>query len=429
MTDRTVKIEQLSRVEGEGALDLRIRGGRIEDVKLRIFEPARFFEALLRGRDFCEAPDITARICGICPVAYLMSASHAMEDACGITVGGQLRELRRLIYCGEWIESHTLHIAMLHAPDFLGYPDAIAMAKEYPEAVKSALRVKQIGNELVRVLGGREVHPINCRVGGFYRTPGESELRALRPQLEDGLTGALRLVRLVASFEFPSFEKDYELVALQHPEEYPFNEGRLVSTKGMDVDVRDYDQALSEEQVEHSTALHSCVEGRGAAHMGPLARYALNYERLTPGAKGAAVEAGLGTICRNPFKSIIVRAVEVVFAFEEALRIVDAYRQPPAPYIEVPPRSGCGYAATEAPRGLCYHRYRIDETGRIEAAKIVAPTSVNQRIIEEDLRDYIQPHVELPDAELQLECERAIRNYDPCISCSTHFLKLHVDRT
>lgn len=428
MTDRTVKVEHLARVEGEGALDLRIRDGRIEDVKLRIFEPARFFEAFLRGRDFREAPDITARICGICPVAYLMSASHAMEDACGIAVGGQLRELRRLIYCGEWIESHALHIAMLHAPDFLGYPDAMAMAKAHPETVKSALRVKQIGNELMRALGGREVHPINCRVGGFYRTPGKSELRALRPQLEEGLDGALRLARFVAGFDFPAFEKEYEFVALKHPGEYPFNEGRLTSTEGIDVEMRDYDRVLLEDQVEHSTALHSRVAGRDAAHMGPLARYALNYERLTPRAKRAAADAGLGTVCRNPYKSIVVRAVEVIFAFEEALRIVDAYQPPPAPYVEVPPRSGCGYAATEAPRGLCYHSYRIDEEGRIEEAKIVAPTSVNQRIVEQDLRELIQPYVELPDAALQLECERAIRNYDPCISCSTHFIKLHVDR-
>jgi coenzyme F420-reducing hydrogenase alpha subunit len=428
MTNRTIRVEQLARVEGEGALDLRIRDGKIEDVKLRIFEPARLFEAFLRGRDFREAPDITARICGICPVAYIMSASHAMEDACGITVDGQLRELRRLIYCGEWIESHTLHIAMLHAPDFLGCPDVMAMAREHPETVKLALRVKKIGNEVVRVLGGREVHPINCRVGGFYRTPSKPELGALRPLLEEGLDGALRLVQFVAGFDFPMFEKDYEFVALRHPTEYPFNEGRLTSTGGIDVAVQDYDRVLDEEQVEHSTALHSRLKGRGAAHMGPMARYALNYARLTPGAKRAAADAGLGTICRNPFKSIIVRAVELVFAFEEALRIVDAYQPPPAPFVEVPARSGCGYAATEAPRGLCYHRYRIDEAGLIEEAKIVAPTSVNQHIIEQDLRDFIQPHIELPDAALQLECERAIRNYDPCISCSTHFLKLHVDR-
>jgi coenzyme F420-reducing hydrogenase alpha subunit len=242
------------------------------------------------------------------------------------------------------------------------------------------------------------------------------------------LDGALRLARFVAGLDFPTFEKEYEFVALQHPEEYPFNEGRLTSTGGIDVEVRDYDQVLLEEQVEHSTALHSRVKGRGAAHMGPLARYALNYERLTPGAKRAAADAGLGPVCRNPYKSIVVRAVEVIFAFEEALRIVDAYQPPLAPCVQTSPRSGCGYAATEAPRGLCYHSYRIDEAGRIEEAKIVAPTSVNQRIIEQDLRDLIQPHVALPDAALKLECERAIRNYDPCISCSTHFLKLNVDR-
>jgi coenzyme F420-reducing hydrogenase alpha subunit len=170
-TTRTIKVDYLARVEGEGAMFLKIENDLLKDVKLKIFEPPRFFEALLRGRKFTEAPDITARICGICPVAYQMSAIHAMEQACGVSVTGPLRELRRLIYCGEWIASHTLHIYMLHAPDFLGYPSAVEMAKDFPVDVERGLALKKVGNEIMKLMGGREIHPINVRIGGFYRTP------------------------------------------------------------------------------------------------------------------------------------------------------------------------------------------------------------------------------------------------------------------
>lgn len=428
MSTRTIKVDYIARVEGEGALRIRITDGKLEDVRLKIFEPPRFFEAFLRGRGFMEAPDITARICGICPVAYLMGACHAMEMICGVTIPKPIRELRRLIYCGEWIESHILHMAMLHAPDFLGYPDAIAMAKDHPEIVKKALRLKKIGNDIMVLLGGREIHPINVRLGGFYKLPTKRQLRALEDDLKWGLETSREMVRFASSLEFQDFEQDYEFVCLRHPDEYPFNEGRLVSNKGIDVPISEYDNILIEEHVPHSTALHSSVKGRGNCHVGPLARYTMNYHQLTPLAKEAAREAGLKETCYNPFKSIIVRAVEVVFAFEEALRLIEQYEQPDRPYVEVHPRAGTGYGCTEAPRGICYHRYRIDDAGTIQEAKIVSPTAVNQSTIESDLRHFIEPNMDLPDDRLQWECEQAIRNYDPCISCSAHFLKLEVER-
>lgn len=426
---RTIKVDYIARVEGEGALHLKIHQGQVESAQLRIFEPPRFFEAFLRGRRFDEAPDITARICGICPVAYLMSSSHAMERIAGVQVDGQLRELRRLLYCGEWIESHVLHIYMLHLPDFLGFHDAIALAKVQPEAVKNALRLKKIGNELMRVLGGREIHPVNVRLGGFYRAPRREELEALIPELEWALQTSLATVKLTAGLDFPAFDRDYEFVALRHPHEYPLCEGRLVSSRGLDVDISEYDEYLTEHHDPHSTALRSYTPSGGMVHLGPLARYALNHDRLTPLARQAAAEAGLGEVCRNPFKSIVVRAVEVVFAVEEALRIIRAYREPAQSFIEVKPRAGTGYGASEAPRGICYHRYSIDDDGIIQDAKIVAPTSVNQRVIEEDLYQYVAPNVHLSDDELRGTCEQAIRNYDPCISCSVHFLNLTVERT
>ena len=427
MSGKTIKVDYLARVEGEGALHVKIQGQRVTEVKLRIFEPPRFFEAFLRGRQFSEASDITARICGICPVAYQMSACHAMEDALGVKVDGPLRELRRLLYCGEWIESHALHVYMLHAPDFLGYEDSIQMAKDHREIVQRGLQLKKAGNEIVNLLGGREIHPVNVRVGGFYKIPAKQDFLALAEKLKWARDAALETVRWVATFSFPQFERYYEFVALRHPDEYPFNEGRLVSNKNLDIPVREYDLHFTEEHLAHSNALHSSMNGRGAYFVGPMARYSLNFDRLSPLAQQAAKEAGLGPVCHNPFQSIIIRSVEIVYACDEALRIIREFEMPEKPAVEVRPRVGTGYGCTEAPRGILYHRYRIDAQGSILDAKIVPPTSQNLTTIEGDLRDFVPPRVNLPTRELQRQCEQAVRNYDPCISCATHFLKLHIE--
>lgn len=435
---RTIQVDYLARVEGEGALRVKLCGDRVVDVQLRIFEPPRFFEAFLRGRAYTEAPDITARICGICPVAYQMSAVHAMEDALGLRVEGPVRELRRLLYCGEWIESHALHVYMLHAPDFLGYQDAIALAKDHPAIVLRGLALKKAGNEIVALVGGREIHPINVRVGGFYRLPTRSELAPLSERLKQARDAALETVRWVAGFDFPDFEQDYEFVALRHPEEYPFNEGRIVSNRGLDIAVREYEQHFQEEHVERSNALHSVLRGHGTYFVGPLARYNLNFDRLSLLAREAATQAGLGPTCRNPFQSIVVRAVELVYACDEALRAIENYGNsgdtiPNSNELsivspELTPRESSGCGCTEAPRGILFHRYRLDAQGTILDAKIVPPTSQNQKRIEEDLRHFVEARASLPKDELTWACEQVIRNYDPCISGATHFLKLEVER-
>ena len=407
---------------------VQIENGQVVEVKLNIYEPPRFFEAFLRGRAFTEAPDITARICGICPVAYQMSAVQAMEQACGVEVDGQLRALRRLLYCGEWIESHTLHVFMLHAPDFLGYESAIDLARDQPELVALALELKKTGNELMTVVGGREVHPINVKVGGWYRAPRKRELTALVDKLERAREIALEAVRLTSAFDFPDYRQDYELVALDEPGEYPIDRGRIVSSGGLDIAVSEYDEHFVEDHVEWSNALHSRLIARGSYLCGPLARFALAADRLSPVARQAAKDAGLEPSERNPFRSIVVRCVELVYAADEALRLIAAYEEPDAPAVEVEPRAGVGYGCTEAPRGILYHRYSLDEDGTILDAKIVPPTSQNQRTIEEDLRGVVERSLDVPDDELALLCEQTIRNYDPCISCATHFLKLEVER-
>jgi len=429
MKSRTIKVDYLARVEGEGALYVKIQGDKVVDVKLKIFEPPRFFEAFLRGRRFSEAPDITARICGICPIAYQMSAVHAMEDAFGVKVEGPLRDLRRLIYCGEWIESHTLHVYMLHAPDFLGFQDAIQMARQHPEIVKRGLQLKKAGNEIVSLVGGREIHPINVKVGGFYRAPTRSDLAPLLERMKWARDAALDTVQWVSQLSIPEFEQDYVFVSLSHPDEYPFNEGRLVSSRGLDISVHDYDDNFTEEHVAYSNALHSVLKPHTPYHVGPLARYSLNFDRLSPIAQEAARSAGLGPVCRNPFQSIIVRSIEILQACNEAIELIERYQPPDDPSVAVHPRAARGYACTEAPRGTLYHRYRIDESGTIRDAKIVPPTSQNQKTIEQDLWQFIPKHVQDSQNELRWRCEQAIRNYDPCISCATHFLKLDLERS
>jgi sulfhydrogenase subunit alpha len=302
------------------------------------------------------------------------------------------------------------------------------MAKEHPEMVKLGLNLKKLGNELVTFLGGREIHPINVRVGGFYRVPHKRELLPLAEKLKWAREAALKGLRWVAALPMPEFEQDYEFVALSHDSEYPFNEGRLKSNQGLNISVQEYDEHFVEEQVPYSHALQSVVKARDCYLTGPLARYNLNFEHLSPLAREAAREAGLSPVCRNSFQSIIVRMVEILYAVDEALAIMEAYEMPDRPAVPVTPRAGVGYAVTEAPRGSLYHRYRLDDQGIILDAKIVPPTSQNQKAMEQDLYQFVPGRLHLPDEELTWRCEQLIRNYDPCISCSTHFLKLKIER-
>jgi len=426
--DRTLDVRSLARVEGEGAMHVRVRGETVEDVRLDIYEPPRFFEALLRGRRHTEPPDITARICGICPVAYQMSACAAIEDACAVVVDPAVADLRRLLYCGEWIESHTLHIYLLHAPDFLGYPSALDMAKDRRDLVERGLAMKKAGNEIVELLGGRAIHPVNIRVGGFYRTPSPRELVPLRERLRTAVDQALETVRWAAGFDFPDFHHDHELLALVSPGRYAIESGTVATTAGRTFEVQRFEDHIIEEQVPHSTALHARLAGRGRYAVGPSARYTLNRQWLSPLALEAADAAGLGADCRNPYRSILVRAVETVYALDEAIRLIDRYEPPARPFVDVPPRQAVGYGATEAPRGILFHRYGIDAEGLITSARIVPPTSQNQASIEDDLRRFVGSRLDLDDERLTWQCEQAIRNYDPCISCSTHFLDLTMER-
>jgi coenzyme F420-reducing hydrogenase alpha subunit len=288
--------------------------------------------------------------------------------------------------------------------------------------------LKKTGNALLRLLGGRDIHPINVRVGGFYSVPTRLELFKFADEMKRARDDAVAVLKWAAGLPFPDYARDYEFVALRHPNEYPMNEGRIASSRGLDIAVEQYEDEFEERQVPHSTALQAVLKRRGAYLVGPLARYALNRDRLPPAVAALAAEAGLDEVCGNPFRSILVRIVEVVFACEEALRLITEYEPPAAAAARVEAHAGVGCAATEAPRGLLFHRYRIGVDGSIEAARIVPPTSQNQGSIEEDLRVVATGSLDQPEEALRAICEQAIRNHDPCISCATHFLKLNVIR-
>jgi sulfhydrogenase subunit alpha len=438
MTHKNIdfRVPTLARVEGEGALHVAVEGDVITDLRLEIYEPPRFFESFLRGRGFAEPVDITARVCGICPVAYQMSAATALEAIAGVEVGGVLRDLRRLMYAGEWIESHVLHIGFLHAPDFLGAASGIELAGRHPELIEKVLRLKKIGNEIIEVVGGRPIHPVNVRLGGFYRAPDREAIGALAEPLRWAHQAAIELVEWVAGFEFPDVRIDHEFVALRHQHEYAVMSGRLVSDRGLDIDVAEFDTEFAEHQVAHSTALHARRRNSTTPYLtGPLARWANNRDRVPAGVDALARSLGVPDVERNPFRSIVIRSLEVLIAVTQAQALVDAYVEPESAFLPVVPAAGIGWGATEAPRGVLLHRYAADDAATITDARIIPPTSQNQAAIEADVRRVVEQHLrahsfddETADHELQHLCETAVRNHDPCISCATHFLTIDMQR-
>jgi coenzyme F420-reducing hydrogenase alpha subunit len=422
---REIHVPILTRVEGEGALNIVLNQKAIERVELNIYEPPRFFEAFLSGRSHNEVADITARICGICPIAYQMTAVQAIESAWGIDIPVPVQRLRRLMYLAEWIESHGLHIHLLHAPDFFGCDSGLDLAKQNPQAVQRGLKVKKIGNHVLEILGGRAIHPISLAVGGFYRLPRREELNALIEDFRWGLQASIEITRWVGSFEFPDFHSPSIYVALQSPREYAIMSGSVASSDGGLLQISDYEDVFYEEHVPHSTALHSRRKGSEKPYqVGPLARVHLNYDSLSPTAKRLAEEIKWVLPTFNPYHSIIARALELIQAFEEGLEIIKAFEPTTKARQDYQPSEGHGCSITEAPRGLIYHRYDLNSDGTVRSAKIVPPTSQNQRQIEQDLYKALPGLLECDDAYVAQTCEKLIRNYDPCISCSTHFLKV-----
>jgi coenzyme F420-reducing hydrogenase alpha subunit len=429
MAERSVYIQvpSLARVEGEGALDLVIENDRIERLQLRIYEPPRLFERFLLGRSYEEVPDMVARICGICPVAYQLTAVGAIEDAFGLSPEPWVHHMRRVLYCGEWIQSHALHIHLLAAPDFFGCDSVVELARSHGDVVRRGLMLQGLGNDLMRMLGARSVHPVGVRVGGFHHAPSEAAAAEMHARLRDALPQALELVDWVAGIEVPGDDQDFTQVTVRHDTDYPLHQGRIVSSAGLDIAAGEFEAHFAEQQVEHSTALWCLHQGEPYL-VGPLARVNLCLEQL-PGWLRERLPPGISWPSRNMFHSMLARAIEIAYALGEAARLLEDYRRPREPWTPVTPREGEGFGATEAPRGLLWHGYRTDGAGLIRHARIVPPTSQNQARVERDLHASLLAFgLDRDDDDLRLHCEKVVRNYDPCISCATHFLTLNTER-
>lgn len=423
-----IRIPVLARVEGEGALDLSIRAGAIEQLRLEIYEPPRLYEQFLVGRPAQDVIDMTARICGICPVAYQISAVQAFESIYGAAVTPWVEAMRRVFYCGEWLQSHALHIHLLAAPDFFGCTSVVELAQKDAAAVRRGLRLQTLGNDLIALFGARAVHPVGVCVGGFHHAPSLPAVADMRARLEAAREDAEALVRWTAQLPLPDDDQDFISVALRDADAYAINRGRLVSSAGHDLDIEDYERHFTEFQVPHSTALHAQLDGRPYL-VGPLARINLNGEQLPDDLQTLLAQLGVRFPSRNMFHSVIARAAEVWLVVDEAERLLGRYQIPDAPAVAATPRAGRAAGCSEAPRGILWHRYVTDARGDVLEARIVPPTSQNQARIEEDLRlSLTRFGLERPDAELRLHGETVIRNYDPCISCATHFLRLKVER-
>jgi len=430
MSTETIKINVpvLVRVEGEGALELTIKNKKITDLKLRIYEPPRYFEKFLEGRNYYDVPDTVARICGICPVAYQMSASHAIESIFGVKITPWVRAMRRLFYCGEWLQSHSLHIHLLAAPDFLGFNSVITMSEKYIDEVRRGFKLQTLGNDLIALFGARSVHPVGAKIGGFSKAPNQKKIDELLQRVVDAKQDSVDLIKWLDTLDLPEDDQDFVSVALHHENEYAFNEGRLISDDDLDIAIDQFEKHFKEMHIDHSTALHCLLDGKPYL-VGPLARLNLNKDQLPDEVKKVMQELKTQFPSKNMFHSIIARAIEIYFCLIEAEQLLTTYKITDQPCMEFEPKAGTGYGCTEAPRGFLWHRYDMDNKGCVTKAVIVPPTSQNQPRIEEDLKtSLINFGLDKPKDDLQLHAEKVIRNYDPCISCATHFLNLKLIR-
>jgi coenzyme F420-reducing hydrogenase alpha subunit len=420
---KEIRVDHLARVEGEASFWIKAEEAKVREVILNVYEPMRFFEAFLAGKRWDEVHELASRICGICYTQ--ITALRAIENSLGVEVSEQTSKLRDLLTIGGIIQSHVLHLYFLAIPDCLGYESAIAMANNYPEVVKRGLKLKQLANQLQTLIGGRAVHPVTTRVGGFTSLPDESDLKELSSRLKEAKEDALETVRIFKKLKIPDFERKCEHVALRSKKGYPLNLGKLSSTEGLSCEESEYRKYIEEKQVPPSHAKYSTLRGRNSFLVGPLARMNLNFDRVCEDSKGVAKEIGIKFPNFNPFVNNIARAIEVVQYLADAINLIEStkIRKEKQETIKVKPSRGC--AITEAPRGILYHYYELDRKGLVSKADIVTPTAHNVLNIEKDLAAFSPSLLDLPQAKAQFECEKLIRAYDPCFSCSVHLIRVN----
>jgi len=422
-----VEVAPISRVEGHGDLVLNVKDKKVEKLIFRIPESPRFFEAMLEGKNWDKPSHITSRICGICSVAHTYASIRATENAFGIVPNDMILKLRKLIVHHEIVQSNALHVYFLAAPDFLGVGSVIPLVETHPAVVDIALRVKKLANDMVRMIGGRAIHPIRTVVGGFTKIPSEEEMLQMKEMLKGAYPDLETSLEVLKTLDLPAFERETEYVSLSNTEDYAHYDGNIKSTDGWEIDPIDYLDKIKEKVVQHSTAKH-CWANRDSFMVGALSRFNNNHDQLSDNAKRFAEEFGLKAPCYNTYMNSIVQFVEIVHSVDDSIRLIDELLEEgmneDEAMVEVKPKAGRGVGAVEAPRGLLIHDYTYDDDGRIEKANLVIPTGMNYGNIERDMNALVPDIIEKSEDEIRLACEMMIRAYDPCISCSTHFLNV-----
>lgn len=417
-----LRVEHVARVEGHGNIAVDIEDGRVSDVRMDVVEPARFFESMMVGRRFDDAPTISSRICGICSPNHTLTAIKAVEAALEVEVSERTDVLRRLLVHGSYLQNHATHLYIFAAPDYVGLPSVFPLAETHPDVVARALRIKKLGNELTACVGGRPVHPMTAVIGGFTSEPDRRELGSFRERLMEAAHDAVQTVRLFAGFEEPEFETSGEMLALVSDTEYAIYDGAIGAVDGAwRRAVSEYREVIEERVVASGNAKHSTVGGR-TFMVGSLPRWGLSAGLLSPLAAKAAAEAGLGVTSRNPFLNNLAQAVELIDAAERCVGYIERLAEMEGDSRPVSFRvaAGSGAGATEAPRGTLYHSYSIDDDGLIVAADVVTPTAQNLGNLEADMREFAPTVADRSPEGFALLIERLVRAYDPCLSCSVH---------